>query len=378
MTPASLALRTLLHDWRRFAPAAVAVGFSGLLVLIQAGLILGVFSLASIYVSQSSADIWVGYPGAQSIDLGRPVPGVTEAFLRLDRRISKVEPFYWGSGSWRTAHHGRVNVYLVGVNPRADAMILSEAIPTELRRRLREPDTVLVDSADLAKLETQVGALAEVNGLDVRVVGLTDGLRALGGVNVIASAATLQRLDPAAGLGGGAAYFTARLRNPTDAPSVIANLQPIGRQRGFEPLTARALEVRSTRYWLAESGAGVAFVFGSVVAILVAAVVTGQTLSAAVAGSLPQYAALRALGFTLGALRRIVVAQIAWIAAGGLVLAGALTGFLLLIARANATPFLLTIPMGLAAMALVLLVALVSGVWALQRVAAADPASLLL
>ncbi|HQR91193.1 MAG TPA: ABC transporter permease, partial [Caulobacter sp.] len=67
----SIALKTLLFDWRRFAPAAVAVGFSGLLVLLQAGLILGVFSLASVCVTKSSADLWVGFPGVQSIDLGR-------------------------------------------------------------------------------------------------------------------------------------------------------------------------------------------------------------------------------------------------------------------------------------------------------------------
>lgn len=378
MTPSVFALKTLLHDWRRFAPAAVAVGFSGLLVLIQAGLILGVFSLASVYVARSSADIWVGYPGAQSIDLGRPVASVTEAFLRLDSRVRQVEPFYWGSGSWRTAHHGWVNVYLVGINPRDDAMVLSDAIPPAVRRRLAEPDAVLVDTADLAKLETQVGALAEVNGLNVRVVGVTQGLRALGGVNLIASAATVQRLDPAVGLGGGAAYFTARLHDPDDAAAIIANLQSIGHRRGFEAMSAKTLQNRSTRYWLAESGAGVAFVFGSIVAILVAAVVTSQTLSAAVAGSLQQYAALRALGFTLAALRRIVMAQIAWIAAAGLALTGVLTGFLVVIARLGSTPFMLSAPMVAGALLLVVLVAMGSGVWALRRVADADPASLLL
>ncbi|MDI1365129.1 MAG: hypothetical protein PSX79_09720 [bacterium] len=50
----SIALKTLLFDWRRFAPAAVAVGFSGLLVLLQAGLILGVFSLAGVYVTRGA------------------------------------------------------------------------------------------------------------------------------------------------------------------------------------------------------------------------------------------------------------------------------------------------------------------------------------
>lgn len=68
-----LALKTLLYEWCRFAPATVAVAFSGLLVLLQAAIILGIFSLSSQYVTRSGADLWIGYPGVQSLDLGRPI-----------------------------------------------------------------------------------------------------------------------------------------------------------------------------------------------------------------------------------------------------------------------------------------------------------------
>jgi putative ABC transport system permease protein len=373
-----IALKTLLFDLRRFAPAAVAVGFSGLLVLLQAGLILGVFSLASVYVTKSSADLWVGFPGVESIDLGRPIGGATELFLRADPRIAQVEPFYWGSGEWRTARHGMVNVYIVGLDPAPGAMVLAEALPVELRMALAEPDAVLVDRADLGKLETAVGGLAEINGKRVRIVGVTDGLRALGGVNVIASSATARRLDPAIGAGEGAAYFTARLTDPAQARAAVADLREIGRQRGFEAMTSKTFADRSVRYWLAESGAGVAFVFGSAVAILVAVIVTSQTLAAAVAASLKDYAALRALGFTIGALRVVVLAQTAWIAAAGVILAGVLAGLLAVVARLGATPLLMTAPMVAGAIGLVALVAFGSGLWALRRVARADPAALLL
>ncbi|TCS04320.1 ABC transporter permease [Caulobacter sp. BK020] len=373
-----LALKTLLFDWRRFAPAAVAVGFSGLLVLLQAGLILGVFSLASVYVTKSSADLWVGFPGVQSIDLGRPIGGATELFLRADPRVAQVEPFYWGSGEWRTSRHGMVNVYIVGLNPAPDAMVLSQVLPTDLRAALGEPDAVLVDRADLRKLETAVGGLAEINGHRVRIVGVTDGLRALGGVNVIASAATARRLDPAIGNGEGAAYFTARLNDPAQASSAVSDLRTVGRQRGFEPMASKTFADRSVRYWLGESGAGVAFVFGSAVAILVAVIVTSQTLAAAVAASLKDYAALRALGFTIGALRAIVLAQTAWIAAAGVILAGVLAAILAVVARWEATPLIMTAPMVAGAAGLVALVAFGSGLWALRRVARADPAALLL
>ena len=374
----SLALKSLIYEWRRFAPAMVAVAFSGLLVLLQAGIILGIFSLSSQYVTRSGADLWIGYPGVQSLDLGRPLSGPAEVFSLMNPHVTRLEPFLWGSGEWRTRSRGMVNVYVVGIDTRPEGMALSDALTPVQRTTLTEPDAVLVDAADLYKLQVEVGDTAEINGRFVRVVGVTEGLRALGGVNVIASLATTRRLDPAAGPNGRVAYLLAKLDHPASGAEVAAALNIGGAGRGFEALTTTAFARRTTLYWLVESGAGVAFIFGSVVAILVAGVITSQTLSAAVAGSIREYAALRALGFSMSALRRIVVAQSAWVGAAGLAVAGVLTLLLVLAAGAGAVPIVLTIPMILVAGGLVMLTALGSGALALRRVAQADPAVLLL
>ena len=374
----SVALKTLIYEWRRFAPAVVAVGFSGLLVLLQAALILGIFSLSSVYVTRSAADIWVGLPGVQSIDLGRPIPSRTELFVRMDPRVKQVEPFLWGNGEWRTQQQGIVNVYIVGIDTRPGAMALADVLPEDLRLRLTDPDTVLIDEADLHKLATGLGGVAEINGRRVRVVGVTSGLRALGGVNIITSLSGVRRLDPTAGPGGDVAYYIARLADPDQADQVVADLNKVGGHRNFEALTADRFADRTTRYWLTESGAGVAFIFGSVVAILVAVVITSQTLAAAVAASIKEYAALRALGFSMQALRTIVLAQSFWVGAAGVAAAGLLTVLLTLGAKALSAPIVLSPPMVLMAGSLVLLVAMGSGFVALRRVAQADPAALLL
>lgn len=374
----AVALRSLVHEWRRFAPAMVAVAFSGLLVLLQAGVILGIFSLSSQYVTRSSADLWLGYPGVQSLDLGRPLRGPAEVFAWMNPHVQRLEPFLWGSGEWRTASRGMVNVYVVGVDPRPDGLALSDALSAEQRAAIVEPDAVLVDEADLNKLQVAVGDRAEINGRYVRVVGVTRGLRALGGVNVIASLATTRRLDPAAGPQGRVAYLLARLDDPSLAKDVAADLNRKGTGRGFEAIGGKQFARRTTLYWLAESGAGVAFLFGSLVAIFVAVVITSQTLSAAVAGSLKEYAALRALGFSMSSLRRIVLAQSAWVGVAGLALGGVLTLVLAVAAGAGSIPVVLTAPMIVAAVALVLITALGSGALALRRVAQADPATLLL
>ena len=373
----SLALRTLIYDWRRFLPAVVAVAFSGLLVLMQAAIILGIFSLSSLYVTRSNADLWIGFPGVQSLDLGRPITPRADLFVWMNPHVRRVEPFLWGSGEWRTPKRGMVNVYIVGVETGAEAMALSDTLAPALRSALAAPGAVVVDEADLNKLQVEVGGLAEINGQRVRVVGATRGLRGLGGVNAIASLATTRALDPAAGPDGKTAYLLARLDDPARADEVATALNASGGGT-LEALTADKFARRTTRYWLVESGAGVAFMLGSVVAILVSVIITSQTLAAAVAGSLKEYAALRALGFPMSALRRIVLAQSGWVGAAGLAVAAALAALLAGAARAGAVPAVFSIAMMAVAATLVMVTALGSGLFALRRVGQADPAVLLL
>ena len=373
-----LAFKTVTYEWRRFAPAIVAVGFSGLLVLLQAAVILGIFSLSSLYVTRSSADLWVGFPGVQSIDLGRPIAAQARLFMGMNPHVSRVEAFLWGSGEWRTERQGMVNVYLVGVDTRPDALALSDALSPGQRDLLAAPGTVLVDTADFHKLGAQIGDVVEINGRRVRIAGATRGLRALGGVNVIASLATTRMLDPAAGPGGDVAYFITQVDDPDQAGAIAKSLNATGRQRGFEAMTADQFAARTTRYWLAESGAGAAFVFGSLAAVLVAVVITSQTLVAAVAASIKDYAALRALGFSMGSLRAVVMGQTLWVGVVGAVVSGVMVFALALAARSWAVPMVLSPQMVAAALALVLVVALISGLFALRRVGSADPAALLL
>src|SRR6185312_4709246 len=62
MSVVALASKTLFYEWRKFLPAALAVAFSGLLLLMQSALMFGIFDSASVYVNKSAADLWAGYP----------------------------------------------------------------------------------------------------------------------------------------------------------------------------------------------------------------------------------------------------------------------------------------------------------------------------
>ena len=58
MMPYSLA--TLWHERNRYLPAVLAVAFSALLIALQCGLLLGLFSITSTPIDHAGADLWVG------------------------------------------------------------------------------------------------------------------------------------------------------------------------------------------------------------------------------------------------------------------------------------------------------------------------------
>jgi hypothetical protein len=60
----SLALSTLIYEWRRYMAAVVALAFSGLLVLAFSGMFMGMGKSLTASIDRSSADILILSPGA--------------------------------------------------------------------------------------------------------------------------------------------------------------------------------------------------------------------------------------------------------------------------------------------------------------------------
>jgi putative ABC transport system permease protein len=374
----ALARKSLLYEWRRFLPAVVAVAFSGLLLMVQAALVLGIFGSAAVYVNASRGDLWVAYPGTQSVEHGRPLPLDTEVWLRLDAGVGRVEAFRWMEADWRSrADLAAVTFYVSGVDTAPDGLLFARVMTPALRAQLNQPDTVLVDQDDMKKLGVVVGDRPRINGRTVRVVGTVSGLRTLGGVNVLASLETFNRLQPDSVDDPRMMYYVLQLNDATERAAVRARLNAVGRAHGFEVMNSEVLAKRASNYWLLDTGAGLGVLFLALVVCLVGAVITSQTLMGAVAGSATEYAALQALGIGVGALRAVVLEQAAWIGAAGLLLGSAGAAGALWLAGRNGVPVEVNGWAALACAALVLAISLISGWAAVRALRQADPASLL-
>jgi putative ABC transport system permease protein len=374
----ALARKTLIHEWRRFLPAILAVGFAGLLQLLQAALVLGIFGSASVYITGSSADLWAGYPGTQSVNLGRPIGEDVAMRMRMDPDITKVEPFRWVDADWRGPRDtGGVSVFVSGIDPRPDGMMFSHALPPSLRAKLNEPGAVIVDKADLDSLGVNIGDTAAVNGQRVRVVGVSSGLRALGGVNIVSSLETARVLDLDPNDAGMMTYFVAKLRDPSQARSIAKRLNGSDTFGPYKVWTAKKFARQSQLYWMLDTGAGAGVLFLAGIVFLVGAVITSQTLIAAVIGSIREYATLNALGVDRGALRKVIMEQAFWVGALGLVCSVVVGAILLVIARNRSVPMEMHPITAAVCLTLSMALAIVSGLAAMRGLRRADPASLL-
>ena len=374
----SLARASLRYEAKRFLPAALAVAFSGLLMLVQLGLLLGMFGTVSTVIDYAKADLWVGFAATPSFDLGRPIAVRHETALRMHPEVVAVERLIVGYADWRNPNGQPTGGMLVGIDPGEESLGAPVSFTPEQRAALAEPGAVIVDEADAGKLGARVGEVVEINGRRARVVGLSTGFRSIGGATIFCSLYTAYLLlGPQSADADSATYLLAKLRDPATAENVRDALQPRGEHPPYKVWTAPEFSVGSQLYWLLESGAGASFAFSSTLGLLVGIVITSQTLMAALIASLREYATLRALGVSRRRLSAVVLEQAFWIGVLGLGIAGLASVAVWMAANAYGVGMTFTWWAVLGTGAVTLGVALGAGLLALRALARVEPAVLL-
>ncbi len=305
----SYSLATLWHERQRYLPGVLAVAFSALLIALQCGLLLGLFAITSIPIDHTTADVWMGAPEVLSVDLGRPIREGYLARLACQSEVERCEVYIQGFAYWSKPRGGAELCMVVGSRLSEDALGKLDGLTPENCSRLTEPGTVVVDESDLDRLGIKgVGDTAEIGGYRVKVVGLTRGYKSLAGPYVFCSITTARaRLRL---LSDQVTYVLAKCRRKEDAATVVGRL---GRYENVSAFTSEDFSFRSRMHWLTKTKAGFALGYAAALGLLVGLVVTSQTLYAATAACLREYAVLRALGIPRWRMALMVLAQSFWV-----------------------------------------------------------------
>lgn len=375
----NLALKSVLYDWRRYLPIAVVIGISGLMIVVQAALSAGTISLTAAPVRLSQADLWVGPVDAMALDQSRGISPFSVGKLWLDTDILRVEayntPSYVMIGENEEAGiFGEV----IALDTSDGSMTLARAISLNLRRKLAEPGTVVLNRFDARKLNIALEDRLEVNDQSLRVVGIVDGVRSVFGVQLVVSGLTSRTLLQSGDFANEKpSFYIVKLRPSADAKTVAARLTDVFPLPEYRVWLSEDLAKSTVWYWAMETGAGTQFMASSAIALVVALMVVSQTLSTAVAGTMREYAALRAYGIRFDLVRGIAIKQGAYVCLTALMLTAVVSSLVLWVLRWRGVAVELPFPLALVVAVALAITVVISNLFALRHLRHIDPASLL-
>ncbi len=360
----------------RYLPAILAVAFCAQLNILQWGVLFGTLSVLSMPIDRSAADVWIASRDVLSLELGHPIPREWESRVASQPGVERTEPFLFSFGYWHKPTGGSEVCTVVGSQLGENALGALADLTPQMRARLSEPGAVVVDAAELDRLGIHgVGDAAEVYGHRVFVVGLLHGFKSVSGPFVFCSLRTARMILPLfQEKPNDTMYFLARCRDSAAAQELIERLRQYPDLSAF---TTDAFSLRTRWYWLTQTNAGLGMGLTAALALMVGLVVTSQTLYAATAAALREYAVLRALGISRLRMGGMVLAQSFWIGVFGIAVAMPVIFALASAANFAGARVLLPTWLCVGGNALTMAMALLSGLAALRSLRLAEPISLL-
>jgi putative ABC transport system permease protein len=290
--------------------------------------------------------------------------------------VASVAPVYQDTGQWYDEQDGwRRDVFVLAFKL-GDTVFDAPDVDRQIET-LRRPDTVLVDSA----IYPAFGSITEGQMIEIANRAVMIGGRYVLGVGflglgvILVSDQNFVRMFPTRSLAS-VNLGLIRLKPGADPNRVAAALRKI-MPEDTRVFTRTELAKHEVAYWLIRTSTGTVFGFGGLVAVIVGLVILYQTLSTQVARQLPQYATLKAMGYSDRYLSGIVVSMALLMAAIAFVPAiGAAVGVYKIVHDATKLPIAMTEVRLVVVLVITLFMAAGSALYAVRDVRRADPVDL--
>jgi putative ABC transport system permease protein len=374
-----LARLNLLHERTRTLVAIAGVAFAALLIFVQLGFLGAARATATLIYDRLDFDVAVLSTEYQDLVRAGTFPRDRLPRVRALPEVVAVRPLSVSGIQWLNVsdeNRGRRGILVLGVDP-ADAPLNHPELTPELLATLRQPDTVLIDRRSRQEFGPQeAGTVAELGALPVTIVGqfeLGTGFGADG--LVIASEATYARaFGPTFGQMVSLGLVT--LADGADPERVVAVLNE-QLPADVQAIARHDLLEQERAHWVQDTSLGKIFVMGVALAFVVGVVFVYQVMASDVGSRLGEFATLKAMGYGDGYINRVVLQQALLLA-----LAGYVPGLLAATGLYTLTRQVARLPIGMTwetaglVLGLIVVMCTASGLLALRKVRAADPADL--
>jgi putative ABC transport system permease protein len=376
----SLALATLIFEWRRYMAAVVALALSGMLVLVMLGLFTGIIHADLATTERSPADIFILPVKVESmVNSNVSLPARIAPQIFMNPHVNEVRSIEDSFGSWVTGSGGKqvqkfVDVW--AVDPIAGAVTLPIDYPPATRIALMEPGAIAIDQSGLAGLGVKLGDKASINGHTVFVRAILHGYQTLEQPTVVASRDTVRIIARRPNTTGDTGPLMVKIDNPALADQVVDQLNAAS-HKSYRAWTRKAFSHANENAVMGQQIIGILLVFLTVMAMLIGVGITSQTLRGAILSNIREFASLRALGISMGSLRWIVMELSFWVGIAGVAAALGLTEITTLAAASAGLPLVVRPQPAALLCGLLMIIAVASGAMAMGILKRSQPADLL-
>lgn len=378
----SLALATLLYEWRRYSAAMVALAVAGLLILAQVGMFTGIVKGVTATLDRSRADIIIMPPKMESLinSGGGSLPDRLQPQMYMHPEVAEVAAWDIEGGRWvnhpkdgKKAVTTYVDVNLVDTRP--GAVTLPVDFTEETRRALMEPYAVAIDESQLKRLGVKLGDEASLNGKTVRVRAILTGYPNINNASITVSRDTLRLLGMVQ-RNGKTGPLMVRLKDPARA-EVVRDQMNNTSKKAYRAWTRAELAEANQGALMKEQIIGIFITATVVIGAFIGIAITSMTLRGAILSSIKEFASLRALGVPMNALRGIVFELSIWVGVAGFLVTAGLTLGVYLLAVKFGVPMGFPLFWDIFVAVLLLVIAGLSGLFSIGVLKKSQPADLL-
>jgi putative ABC transport system permease protein len=388
-----LAWKNLTHDWRRLAVAVAGIGFAVILMFTQVGFQNALFDSQVKIIDDLQGDIFIVSRAKYTLAAEKRFPrellnqaasarGVAGAYpLYTELTLSRLKHFKAG-GSSKAYPIRSIGFKL------SDPIFRSADVNAQLTK-LYAPNTALIDVRSkrdnfdfpMDDPEALAASHAELANKRVHLVGTFElGTDFAHDGNLAMSAESFAR------------YFPERVR--VGDPLGVVDLGIVHIQPNADVNTVRdAIDVliddrvfvftrdqfrrQEVKFWDDSTPIGIIFTAGKIIGFVVGMVICYQVIYSDIADHMPEFATLKAMGYSTGYFLRLIVAEAVLLSLIGFV-PGLLisTGLYSVLAESTGLQLRMTLDSLVLVLVLTNAMCIASGMLAVRKLLAADPANL--
>jgi putative ABC transport system permease protein len=381
----NLAWHNLVHSKGRTAIAIAGIVFAIVLMFMQLGFLEAVKSSATVIYDKLDFDICVRSKDYLNLADARTFPRQRLTQAMAVTKVKRAAPLLVASNAWRNPKNGhRLAILCLGVP--SDVPMFRDA---EIQHRVEElrdyPDALLIDAqtrpeygpADTRQFGLRDhGAKVEINDIALTIAGhYRCGAGLSCGGAAIMSEHSLQRISPNLGHDQ-VSVGLIQLDDDADAQRVASRLRR-ALNDDVDVLTRPEVLREELRYWVYDTNYGLIFQLGVAVSLIVGTAIVYQVLVNDVSRSLPEYATLKAIGYSNRYLAGVILQQSLVLAVVGFACGCLLSRGLYAVTAAGAQiPVRMTWTNLALVFGLSVVMCMSSGLGAVRKAFQADPADL--